>query len=80
MSDGQMQEFRSPVDQTFCQKYCVNAPIFPNDDCRRCWIDVELQKVREGWHQQPLPETMAKFAWCVEDVVQYCFGKAVKRA
>ncbi|MHA2264710.1 MAG: hypothetical protein ACXAEN_20135 [Candidatus Thorarchaeota archaeon] len=81
MPDKQMSDFRTVAEQEFCQEYCNEAMRFPTDNCRRCWIDCELAKVRRTWHHHPFqafPEELRKFGWCAEDMVGYCFGRAVR--
>ena len=77
MSSDQMSDFRSPVDRTFCEEYCDDERRFPTDNCRRCWIDIELTKLRHSWYTGTDPN-MLKFAWCVEDSIGYSIGRAVR--
>ena len=77
-TQGPMPEFRSPREQRFCVERCDDALVFPTDNCRRCWIDVELTKLRQEWWAEITEPTLKKFAWCVEDAIGYSAAVAIR--
>lgn len=77
-NNAPMEEFRTATEQRWCAARCDDALVWPTDNCRRCFIDVALTKLRRTWWKDITDPDMLKFAWCVEDAIGYTAAVSIR--
>src|SRR3989337_1316828 len=70
-----MQDFRTSAHTAICRRFCTDAPRFPTDNCRRCWVGVETLRIRDSWHKD-LPKPWPRWGPLADDILLYVLLQA----